>query len=181
MNSISRFYYKLTAYFPRKLPANSAELQRFCDILHEAYGLPDTHSTWITVSGQITSTPPHKLRRPWGEIANCALRLSINSLAQDFRNGHAQAFDAERLAKMEAAVKKMQAEDEANGQKTEESQSQTDAGQIPNPNQAHAQISEAKSPNQTPQTVGVCPPSPGSCQDYPSFTQQAGVRSKTPK
>ena len=85
MNSISKLWYHLTAYLPRRLPDTPQKYERMKRVLIHAFGLPDDAPVWALVSGQISSQHPHKLRMAWGNIANAAKRIGINNLAQDQR------------------------------------------------------------------------------------------------
>lgn len=79
-----RLFYHLTAYLPRRLPATELQLEHFKRVMTQFYGLPDEPQVWVLVSGQITSTPSHRLRKAWGHIANSAKRININKLSQEW-------------------------------------------------------------------------------------------------
>ncbi len=97
-----KLYYWLTAYVPRRLPTTEAQYDRFKNVLVDCYGVPNEPQVWALVSGQIASTPAHKLRKSWGHIANAAKRLGINGLAQR----HGAIARAVLTEKVEAAAKK---------------------------------------------------------------------------
>ena len=82
-NFIIRAYYHLTAYIPRRLPTDHAELNDFRGTLQQYFGLEDKHEVWLTVYGHIQSTPATSLRKSYGSIANAAKRLQVNKTAQE--------------------------------------------------------------------------------------------------
>lgn len=95
-------WYRLTAYVPRRLPTSHQELDNFRTIAQEYYGLECTSDQWITVCGQITSTPASSLRKSYGSIINAAKRLNINRVAHEQK-----LVAADRLkAKLEELVEK---------------------------------------------------------------------------
>lgn len=85
MNKLTKLYYHLTAYVPRKLPTTEAELLAMVEILKSAYGVKDEPQTYAMLAGCITSTPNHSIRRSYGYIVNSIHRLRINALAQSYR------------------------------------------------------------------------------------------------
>lgn len=88
--AIGKLFYLLTAYLPRRLPTTPEQYERFKNVLIGCYGVPDTDISWITVAGQITSTPATQIRKSWGSIANAAKRVRINTLA------NAQSLEAKK-------------------------------------------------------------------------------------
>ena len=76
-------YYHLTAYVPRKLPKDHLQLNEMREVLELYFGLPNRHDVWLTVYGQITSTPSTSLRKSYGSIANAAKRLQVNKVAHE--------------------------------------------------------------------------------------------------
>lgn len=78
-----KLYWHLTAYVPRKLPKDQAEYAAFCETLEQYFGIRNSYDVWMTVAGQVTSTPPNCLRKSYGSIANAAKRLYINKVAHD--------------------------------------------------------------------------------------------------
>lgn len=97
-----KVYYHLTAYVPRKLPTDQAEIVAFKETLQLYFGLDDRHDVWLTVYGQITSTPATKLRKSYGEIANAARRHSvINPLAQNQKIATIKALEGMLKEKLE--------------------------------------------------------------------------------
>lgn len=123
MNPISRAYYQLTAYIPRKLPGNEAEYLKMKHVMVDAYAVTDEAQSWATIAGHITSTPTNQLRRPWGWLANTAKRLHVNALAQSHRQKAVEENNAklEKLFKVEAdrIAAEEKAKGEANEQKSE--------------------------------------------------------------
>lgn len=85
VSKLLKLYYLLTAHIPRQLPRNKKELEELAYILINYYGLPDKPDVWFTVSGQITSTPATKTRKPYSHIVNAARRLGVNALARALR------------------------------------------------------------------------------------------------
>lgn len=81
--SISKTYYLLTAHIPRKLPTNEVEFEALKKLFIKVYSLEDALPVWITVAGQITSTPAHKIRKSHASIVNAAKRLRINAIAHN--------------------------------------------------------------------------------------------------
>lgn len=129
MNLID-LYYHLTAYVPRRLPATPEQYEHFKTVLVHRFGLPDEPPTWVTVSGQITSTQGDRLRKPWGSIANNVKRLRINNLAMGHKHAAMEQLNLQLQAAVEAESKRIQAED-ANAQKAQEEQSAADAVETP--------------------------------------------------
>lgn len=82
---LKKLFYRLTAYVPRKLPTTELEYAQFKDVLIGYYDVPDNPKSWMTVAGHICSTTPERLRKPWGNIANCAKRLDVNLLAMNHK------------------------------------------------------------------------------------------------
>ena len=85
MNKFKKLYYQLTAYVPRKLPQTEDQFLDFINIMRKAYDLKDEPQTYVVISGQIQSTEGHRLRKPWGNIANNVKRVKINALAQCYK------------------------------------------------------------------------------------------------
>lgn len=77
-----KYYYLLTAYFPRPLPRTSEEFIRIKEIFIQYYGLEDKPDIWLTVIGHMTSVPTSRLRKSYGNIVNAAKRLRINASLQ---------------------------------------------------------------------------------------------------
>lgn len=102
MNPILKLFYHLTCYVPRRLPTTEDEYSRFKTVLVDAYGVPNEPNIWTMVAGQVTSTDPHRLRKPWGKIANACKRLAINELAMK----HKYAALQELQARLEGAIKR---------------------------------------------------------------------------
>lgn len=102
MNPILWLWYYLTAYIPRRLPRNPDEYDRMKHALVDYFGLPNEPQVWALVAGQVTSRQAHKLRMPWGLIANAAKRIEINNVAQEDRK---RAL-AENYKRLEAATQK---------------------------------------------------------------------------
>ena len=82
---IKKLYYKLTYFLPRPIPKTEYDYEKFKDILIQYFGVKNDPKSWMTVAGQITSTPSEKMYKSWGKIANCAKRLDINKLAHDHK------------------------------------------------------------------------------------------------
>lgn len=80
-----KLYYHLTAYIPRKLPTNETEFMVFKEIMLKYYGVKDEPQTYHIIASQIQCTPGHKLRKPYGHIANQVKRVKINAIAQCYR------------------------------------------------------------------------------------------------
>lgn len=103
MNKMKKLYYHFTAYVPRKLPKNEAELIKIKDILIKVYGVKDEYSTYARFVGAITSTHGDSIRKSYGVIANNIKRVTINDLARSFVMSEHKKME-EKLA---AATKKM--------------------------------------------------------------------------
>lgn len=101
---LKKIYYHLTAYVPRKLPATEAEFLAFKDIMLKYYGLKDEPDTYAMMTGQIQSTPGHKIRKSYGHIANSVKRLGINGLAKCYRVAAQQEAEARAMKALEAQV-----------------------------------------------------------------------------
>lgn len=80
-----KFIYKLTGYFPRKLPKTNEEFEALQTILKTYYGVDDREDTWLTLCGQIHSTPATKIRRSYKGLANACNRLDVNKTARDIK------------------------------------------------------------------------------------------------
>lgn len=110
MNFITKLYYTLTAYVPRKLPTNQSEYEHFQNVLVVVYGVPDEPQVWTLVPGFICSTPATSIRASWGGIANAAKRLRINNMAQGYRKAALEALNAKLLAAIEKQNELMKSE-----------------------------------------------------------------------
>lgn len=117
-------YYLLTAYIPRKLPATQEEYDALKSILVDCYGVPNEPTTWIVVSGQINSTPAHKLRKSYGNIVNTVKRLEINMLAQRDKNNQLMALNEKLKSAVERESERMKNENEKEAQSEPEIQHQ---------------------------------------------------------
>lgn len=126
MGLIKRLYYHLTAYVPRRLPATPEEFEHFKAVLIHCFGLSDEPVTWVTVSGQITSTPGDRLRKPWGTIANNVRRLRINNLAMGHKHAALEQLNQQLQVAVKAESERIQAE-EAHAQKANQEQPEADA------------------------------------------------------
>lgn len=109
--TLIKAYYVLTAYVPRKLPRTEEEFMFLRSILIGCYDVKDEAPTWMTVAGQITSTPGHKLRKPWGHIANSAKRLGVNKLAQSYRMAFEDALKKSLEDQTKVEVKRLEDEE----------------------------------------------------------------------
>lgn len=83
MNLVLKLFYKLTFFWPRKLPRNQREWELLKTVVIDVYGVEDNEKTLLTLIGNCQSTPPNKSRRSWYELAVIAKRLKVNSLMQD--------------------------------------------------------------------------------------------------
>lgn len=79
---LAKFYYHLTAYYPRRLPTTETELLKLRETLIKYYGLEDKVEVWYTVASQISATKPIVIRKPYAHLVNAATRLKTNTLAQ---------------------------------------------------------------------------------------------------
>lgn len=82
MPFISKWYYRLTKYIPRKLPITDDEFKELKAIFVSVYGLEDHPKVWYTVASQLVAGPPTSLYRSYGNIVNAAKKLNIAALAQ---------------------------------------------------------------------------------------------------
>jgi hypothetical protein len=80
-----KFFYRLTAWFPRLLPTTQTEIDQLKQILVQHFGLKDDPRVWCTVLGQICSVKPTSIRKPYSHLVNVAKRLDINKLANDLK------------------------------------------------------------------------------------------------
>lgn len=101
---LTKLYYRLTAYVPRKIPSTPDEYQTLVHVLINAYGVPDDPKSWATVAGHLTSVPATKLRYPWGSLANAAKRLQTNALAQHQRMAATAVLREQQEAQIKAAI-----------------------------------------------------------------------------
>ncbi len=109
MNPLVRFYYLFTAHFPRLLPRTQSEIYHLKFILRQVFGIVDKPASWMTMVGQITSTPATKVRRPLSDFVHAIRRLDINAVAQDEKLRSLEILKAQ----LEVAVKKEAARDVA--------------------------------------------------------------------
>lgn len=82
MTYISKWYYLLTKYIPRKLPTTDEEFKQLKALFTSVYGLEDHPKVWYTVASQLTAGPPTSLYRSYGKMINAALKLNVMALAQ---------------------------------------------------------------------------------------------------
>lgn len=80
-----RLWYQLTARVPRLLPSTWSEWADLKYVLIFYFDVPDEAQTWATVAGHVGSVPTKTLRCSYRYLANVALRLSVNKVAQDVR------------------------------------------------------------------------------------------------
>jgi hypothetical protein len=134
MNPISRLFYLLTAFVPRRLPATEYEFCHMQDVLVDAYGVTNEAKVWATVCGHMTAVPSTKIRISWGKLATAAKRLEINMLI----NSHRQRAGEELQKQLIAAFQLEQSrQEEASGAKENEaSKPEGNAGAEPPPEQA---------------------------------------------
>lgn len=111
MMKLTTLFYHLTAYLPRRLPRTEAEFLKFKDILLTHYGVEDAPQSYATIAGQIQSTPGHKLRKSYGDIANQCKRLKINALAQCYRVAANQQLRHDLEVKIGQAVETIKEEE----------------------------------------------------------------------
>lgn len=132
MNALSRAFYVLTAYVPRKLPTNEKEYDKLLDVFEHAFGVPvDEPAAYVAIAGHIRSVPGTKIRAPWGNIANAAKRAA---LVNEYANRQHQLGMEVLQKKLEAAVKRVQ-EEQGPSDPPSEKQPQTDAVANPAPDQ----------------------------------------------
>lgn len=123
MEFFKRAYYLATAHLPRRLPSTMEDYMRIKHVFLEYYKVPDSPISWATVAGQVSSTPAHKIRKPWAHMANAAKRMSINNLSQQIR---ARAHD-ELQVLMDQATQKLQDEVQKNAQEATPGEPETNA------------------------------------------------------
>lgn len=83
MSEFLKTYYKLTAWFPRKMPENIQELEALRKVFVEAFGLEDSNQVFYTVFANIASVKATSIRIRYDHVTNIAKRLNINKLLQD--------------------------------------------------------------------------------------------------
>ena len=148
---MSALIYRLTPWFPRKLPTTKEEYEHMKAVLIKAYGVQDDPRVWATVAGHISSVPSFKIRVAWGSLANCGKRININELAQFFR----QQAVTELQTKLEKAIKEFNEKEAQNVQNTTEVQSQENAVQEQAPCEGHQEGQEGSDVSGKDQELGV--------------------------
>lgn len=108
---VLKVYHMVTAYLPRKMPTTYKEFDDLKHILTQYYGLKDEPAVWATVAGQVTSTKPTSLRKPYIFIANAARRLEVNRIAQEHKEFAFRQLQS-KLKALEEKAKQEQTEDE---------------------------------------------------------------------
>lgn len=110
-HNLKRLFHKVTSPLPRRLPSTTEEFERLRDTLSKYYGLDkDDPNVWITVSGQITSTPATSVRKSYKDIANAAKRLNINLIAHTYKTVAIATLNAKLEEKMKQTVEAMKSE-----------------------------------------------------------------------
>lgn len=107
---IIKIWFKLTAWFPRKLPDTIEKLDRMLEVLKKYFGLEAGPDVWITVLSQIGATPPTQSRRSLSSIATVARRLKVNKLANDKKAGYYKEIQEILAQKIESVGDKKDAE-----------------------------------------------------------------------
>ena len=85
MSTAKKLWYRLTAWYPRKLPRTATQYAGLKDVLRQAFGLRDEPATWATAAGQVSSTQANKARRPLTHIVNAVRRIDTNKCAAEDR------------------------------------------------------------------------------------------------
>lgn len=83
MSELVKYYYRLTAWVPRKMPETKEQLEHLRKVFVEAFGLEDSHQVFYTVFANIASVKGTSIRIRYGQLVNIAKRLEINKLLQD--------------------------------------------------------------------------------------------------
>lgn len=109
MNFVAKLFYKLTFFWPRKLPRNKEELELFKTVVINAFNVDDNEKALLTLLGNVQSTPANKSRRSWYELAVIANRLKVNSLMQDEK----QKIISSLEEKLKAGFEKLAEEEKA--------------------------------------------------------------------
>lgn len=107
---IGKIWFKLTASFPRRLPTTPAQYDQLKNILLHVFRVPDHASTWLTVAGQIASTPGTKMRKPLSQIVNAVQRLKVNQIAAAHRSEANKVFEKDLEDAFERAKAQAEAE-----------------------------------------------------------------------
>lgn len=105
---MKKLWYLLTGWFPRRMPQSEADFLVMRSVLIEIFGVKDEPATWATISGQIGSSAPTTIRKPYNDLANAAKRLRINAIAQSFKMKAVKELEqqlAERALKEAESIK----------------------------------------------------------------------------
>lgn len=114
LTSIARFFRRLRAFFPSKLPTGVTELSAWVQDIQDLYGLPDYPATTFALASMIVSLPPTK--SGWSQFYKskryfglCALKSMSNQVASTIM----QELHAQKQAALKAEQEKAAAEAKA--------------------------------------------------------------------
>src|SRR6267154_557410 len=105
--NFTKAYYKLTAWYPRRLPNTPEKALALKDLLQKNFDLPDRPDVWLTVYGQMTSVAPSKIRISYQRLVNAGLRLDINGVVH-FQK---QVENERLMAKLQSQIEKINNEE----------------------------------------------------------------------
>lgn len=82
---LAKIFYKLTQYYPRRLPDSKHEISRMQFIMTHYLGLELGDGVWYTVLSQMMAGRPTSLRKSYASMVNAGKKLKISKLVQDHK------------------------------------------------------------------------------------------------